>query len=120
MSHTTAHCFGITGTSGAAPFRQLWIDGRRAPRAVLSGGAYGLAPAAGGYTTNASVGAEMAHAELRWPSQVLNWIEPRCAVAAAANRSLAVRAALRGQARTCNCIYRIYFADLSLSLCVYV
>mmetsp|Transcript_47367 Transcript_47367/g.152613 ORF Transcript_47367/g.152613 Transcript_47367/m.152613 type:complete len:620 (-) Transcript_47367:7-1866(-) len=78
-------------TRAALPFRQLWVGGLRAPRATARTEAWNLSTTAEGYSARGVVpGLEWAAAELRWPSQVQNWIEPRCAVDRVAGRRVIV------------------------------
>mmetsp|Transcript_47937 Transcript_47937/g.155487 ORF Transcript_47937/g.155487 Transcript_47937/m.155487 type:complete len:629 (-) Transcript_47937:20-1906(-) len=78
-------------TRAALPFRQLWVGGLRAPRATARTEAWNLSTTAEGYSARGVVpGLEWAAAELRWPSQVQNWIEPRCAVDRVAGRRVVV------------------------------
>lgn len=71
---------------GSAPFRQLWVGGRRASRVVVDADAVGgkWTVSSTGFITSAAVpGAEAwasSQVEFRWPRQIKNWIEPRCAV----------------------------------------
>lgn len=64
------------------PVRQLWVDNAtRATPAFVEGEALGLVPAANGYTVTSSRALpSMVGAEMRWPRQIRNWIEPRCRV----------------------------------------
>ncbi|EOD21252.1 hypothetical protein EMIHUDRAFT_469843 [Emiliania huxleyi CCMP1516] len=65
--------------------------GLRAPRATARTEAWNLSTTAEGYSARGVVpGLEWAAAELRWPSQVQNWIEPRCAVDRVAGRRVIV------------------------------
>ena len=75
-------------TAADIPFRVIWVDGvrisrRSTDRATLGGKWLGTAT---GYTTSEPLGDSSSgwaknQVELRWPSQVKNWIEPRCVVA---------------------------------------
>ena len=67
------------------------LGGLRAPRATARTEAWNLSTTAEGYSARGVVpGLEWAAAELRWPSQVQNWIEPRCAVDRVAGRRVIV------------------------------
>ena len=67
------------------------LGGLRAPRATARTEAWNLSTTAEGYSARGVVpGLEWAAAELRWPSQVQNWIEPRCAVDRVAGRRVVV------------------------------
>ena len=75
-------------TAATVPFRQLWVDGVRAPRVTTSGAELGLETAPRGYVVSDTVAAKAVdgswaanEVEMRWPSQIQNWIEPRCIVA---------------------------------------
>ena len=69
-------------TTSDVPFRQLWVGGQRASRVVIDGDTLGLKTTATGYSSAAPVGGAWVadKVELRWPSQIKNWIEPRCIV----------------------------------------
>ena len=75
-------------TQADAPFRQLWVGGKRAPRAVSDSQELGLTPSVNGYT--AAMPASFYAAELRWPRQIKNWIEPRCVISNVSGAHLSV------------------------------
>lgn len=69
------------------PLRHLWVDGVRASRNFVDGQLENLKTTATGYTSSTPLGAWAAaadtnKAEIRLPSQIRNWIEPRCVVSA--------------------------------------
>lgn len=77
---------GLPNVSSAdLPFRQLWVDGERATRTFIDGDSLKLTPTATGYMSagplpNSSSQWAASQTEMRWPSQIRNWIEPRCVV----------------------------------------
>ena len=71
--------------AGMLPVRSLWVAGVRATRRTVAGAALNLSFPHGGFAFNgaapgwlASAGAD--EVEIRWPSVIENWIEPRCVV----------------------------------------
>ena len=88
------------GWPAGAPVRQLWVDGVRASRTILTDVAAalgGMTPWTGsggavGFSTGADLPAAWASAatsiEFTWPIVVANWISPRCTLASAAGRNI--------------------------------
>ena len=71
--------------AGMLPVRQLWIAGVRATRRTVAGAALNLSYPHGGFAFNGAAPGWLAAAaadevEIRWPSVIENWIEPRCVV----------------------------------------
>lgn len=67
------------------PVRQLWVDGIRASRRSVAGPSLNLTWPHQGFRFNGAAPPWLADAaadqvELRWPSMIKNWIEPRCIV----------------------------------------
>jgi len=81
-AHATAGLPNVTASN--LPFRQLWVGGERATRVAQDPSSFGLTPTATGFSATAlpssASGWPRAQAEMRWPSQIRNWIEPRCVV----------------------------------------
>ena len=69
-------------TADEVPVRQLWVDGVRAPRMNVDGSKFGFVATPTGFTTTTTVDQSWVdnQVEFRWPSQIKNWIEPRCVV----------------------------------------
>ncbi|KAL3924220.1 MAG: hypothetical protein SGPRY_003982 [Prymnesium sp.] len=74
------------------PLRQLWVGGRRAARVGTSGAQLGLVATANGYLATAPVDERWAEdeVEMRWPSQIQKWIEPRCVVSSVQGANISV------------------------------
>ena len=71
--------------AGVLPVRQLWVAGVRATRRSVAGAALNLSFPHGGFAFNGAAPGWLASAgddqvEVRWPSVIENWIEPRCVV----------------------------------------
>jgi len=84
---------GIANVSAEdVPFRQLWVGGRRAARVSRTGASLGLRATAWGYVADAEASDAWVadQVELRWPSQIKNWIEPRCVISAVSGANLTV------------------------------
>ena len=81
-------------SSASAPFRQLWVDGRRVARATEIASVFALTPTAFGYVSNNTPMISRSwvddKVELRWPRQIRNWIEPRCVLSEVAAANLTV------------------------------
>jgi hypothetical protein len=84
----------VPAIKSVVPIRQLWVNGRTYTRQAITTGSLGLVPTATGYTSKAPIpwfaSAVANQVELRWPSQIKNWIEPRCVVTAATENTLTV------------------------------
>ena len=82
-------------TSSYFPLRQLWVRGQLASRVAINGESLGLKTTDTGYTAAAPIDGDWVddQVEMRWPSQVKNWIEPRCVVTAVSGRNITVEPA---------------------------
>ena len=71
--------------AGVLPVRQLWVARVRATRRSVAGAALNLSFPHGGFAFSGAAPGWLASAaddqvEVRWPSVIENWIEPRCVV----------------------------------------
>lgn len=68
--------------SSLAPARNLWVNGVRYNRTRVPGASLSLTANADGYTTpDPPAWSQPSAVEMVWPSQIKNWIAPRCTVA---------------------------------------
>lgn len=73
------------------PVRQLWVNGSRATRTYADGRELGLKATPTGFDSASVLGWTAENQpEMRWPSVIKNWIEPRCIITAITGTNLTV------------------------------